>query len=531
VLLAQPNNFSLDSASKEGKSSLSTLPRTSYADALGNEEIFGYSPSAGGERRSYGQDDQSESHSHQSENSGIQEFVEDTRPPAFVDIVREIERLAIPRTKTTVKEESKLLPWQLNKGTVDSLPRVAVPKQHGNSEVEALAYLLVDSLSDELGIVMIENENVISIGDLPAEITKYADGITLAVLKSKEITSGSFGSRSSPLDLGYTAAIASCCIHYCQEAGANRGQFLTMIPEGLRGTKEIKKSTTEWFGKLRSMLTKDEYGQRLLNTLIWLFNKWALKHSSTIGRRVMRSQKIRWEIVKINAIPHQTRMKKERGKVTYYTNFSSPKNIGSSPLISTTEKTVLRTLSQLGYTNVLEETENKWKSCTAELQHSIFDDTVAKIKSLYLRHSEASARIVSRQYKRRKYFEKEAGMQPPSTKKNKPLDPKVLSKHLSDLSKKVFSSQAIKSKIPLATSSMALIINTYLEEVLDNCLAKRDTLVEAVGKEKSVILAKEMRAFKDSWNLLKQKEPQEVLRFEATNQYGLLAEDDDDDGT
>jgi len=25
--------------------------------------------------------------------------------------------------------------------------------------------------------------------------------------------------------------------------------------------------------------------------------------------------------------------------------------------------------------------------------------------------------------------------------------------------------------------------------------------------------------------------PQEVLRFEATNQYGLLAEDDDDDGT
>jgi hypothetical protein len=392
-----------------------------------------------------------------------------------------------------------------------------------------LAYLLLKRLEDEVDVHPLNADHPKFSGKLSDENEKMLDGVMLAVLQSDEITSASFGNRRNPLDNGFAAAVATCCVAYCQEQGANRGQFLSMIPDDLRGTRDAKKVTTKIFGALRTSLSGDKDSVHFLNTITWLFNKWALKYRNTVGMAVMRCQKIRWDIVRKNALPYRIEKKRTKNGIIENIIFGAPKNVGYSPLINAVEKNVLRSLAQVGYHIPMKNLEDEWKSLTAQEQHDRFPNFIRDVKDHFNDYNDDSSKVVGRQYKRRIYFEKVTGDKPPSAKKNKTIEPKVLSKHLADISKKVFSSEKLREKIPLATSSMVLVVNTIYEDMVTEALNQKFDLEKYFGKQKATALMSELATFSDSFIKLKESHKVEYNRFITTNQYGLLDEPDEDE--
>jgi hypothetical protein len=426
------------------------------------------------------------------------------------------------RSRKATMDDKGSVPWRLYKGSTTTAPRVVVPTTCTDSSAVYLAYLLVSQI-DDLDIQIVETDCAISMGLTP-ELNAMLDGMILAVRKGKEITSGSFGGRSKAVDNGFAAAVAQCCIYFCQEKDKNRGFLLDIIPDDLVGTKEQKKVLTELFGKIKTLYKKDD-NEYFVDTLIWLFNKWAQQHANSIGRSVMRCQKISWESIKKKAIPHKIISRKVKGKTVSHTAFSVPKNIGVSPLCSAEERTVLKSLAHIGYHDRLREEERKWKALDSGEQHDTFNTVVSTMNEHHRAYCEAAARVCGRQYKRRKYFEKLTGESLPSSKKK--ADPKVLNKHLADMSKKVFSDPALRAKLPLQTSCMALLVNTILEDIVEQQFKEQVDLNLYFNNDKAKQLKESYgRAF-TAFRALKVEKPQDVERYVTTNQYGLLDDDDE----
>jgi hypothetical protein len=244
---------------------------------------------------------------------------------------------------------------------------------------------------------------------------------------------------------------------------------------------------------------------------------------------VMRCQKIRWDIVRKNALPYRIEKKRTKNGIIENIIFGAPKNVGYSPLINAVEKNVLRSLAQVGYHIPMKNLEDEWKSLTAQEQHDRFPNFIRDVKDHFNDYNDDSSKVVGRQYKRRIYFEKVTGDKPPSAKKNKTIEPKVLSKHLADISKKVFSSEKLREKIPLATSSMVLVVNTIYEDMVTEALNQKFDLEKYFGKQKATALMSELATFSDSFIKLKESHKVEYNRFITTNQYGLLDEPDEDE--
>jgi hypothetical protein len=359
------------------------------------------------------------------------------------------------------------------------------------------------------------------------EISSLIDGMTLCIRKGKEVKTGSFGNRSRAVDNGFAIAMAQCCVYYCQEQGKNRGHLLELIPEDLRGSKEMKKQSTELFGKIRTSYKKDE-NKNFMSTLIWLFNKWAQQHANTIGYNVMRCQKIGWRMVKDKAIPHKITTRKVKGKTVSQTLYTNPKNIGTSPLCSPQEKLLLKSLAHIGYHDPMKEQEEQWKMLSAKDQHDHFDSNVKTLRELHSAYNDTASRICGRQYRRRKYFERVTNEELATSKKKKP-DPKAVSKHLADLTKKVFSDSKLEKQIPLATSSWVLIVNTILEDVVTEIVGERVDLTKYFDGNRAKQLKSAAVACSNNGKTLATEHEAAFKNFISTNQYSVL-DDDDDDG-
>jgi hypothetical protein len=321
--------------------------------------------------------------------------------------------------------------------------------------------------------------------------------------------------------------MAQCCLYYCQEQNKNRGHLLELIPGDLRGTKELKKQSTEVFGKIRTLYKKDE-NKHFVPTLVWLFNKWAQQHADSIGRSVMRCQKIGWKMVKDKAIPHRTTSRKVKGKVVYQTQYTVPKNIGRSPLCSPQEKTLLKALAHIGYHNPLKDKEETWKAMSAQDQHASYDSWVDTLREVHNAYMDTAARICGRQYKRRRYFEAVTNSTLGTGKKKK-ADPKVVSKHLADMSKEVFSNPDLAAKIPLATSCWVLLVNTTLEDIVTN-IANNSLGLDAYfdsNRQKQVKSAANVTIL--SGNYLEANHGEAYLNFISTNQYSALDDSDEEE--
>jgi hypothetical protein len=416
-------------------------------------------------------------------------------------------------------------PWMLNKGGPNEQPKLIVPTQCTSNPAVCLAYLLISQV-DGVDYIITESECPITMEVTP-EIEAILDGMTLCIRKGKEVTSGSFGRRGKSVDNGFAIAMAQCCISYCQEAGKNRGHLMDLLPDDLKGTRDSKKAATELFGKLRTLYKKDE-NRHFLGALVWLFNKWATQHADTIGASVMGCQKISWQAVKKKAIPCKTLSKKIKGKTVAVTQFSAPKNVGSSPLLSPGEKTLLKSGAHIAYHSILAKTEEEWKALTSQEQHDQFDDTVNTLKETHKSYADTASRICGRQYKRRKYFESSTDTHLTNSKKKK-VEPKALSKHLADITKKVFSDPAKVKKLPLQTSGWVLIVNTQLQDIVEGVHSGDIDLSNYFNETRARQVKVLCRAVVDESQELLTEHRDSYESFISTNQYSAL--DDGDEQT
>jgi hypothetical protein len=441
---------------------------------------------------------------------------------SLCDLTENLNKDLDNRIKKGPNREERVLPWKLYKGSQREMPRVAVPTTCTSNPAVCLAYLLISQIKD-IDIFIIEEDCKITMEVTP-EISDIIDGMTLCVRKGEEIKTGSFGGRRKAVDNGFAIAMGQCCTYYCQEADKDRGYLMDLIPDDIRGTKEVKKASTELFGKMRTLYKKDE-NEHFLPTLIWLFNKWAYQHANTIGRSVMRCQKIGWDKVKRRSIPNKNVSRKLKGKTIWQTHYSSPKNVGASPLLSSAEKTLLKAMAKMGYYDVLSSAEEDWKKLSSEEQHDQYNWYVDYVKSHHKVYCDSAARVCGRQYKRRKYFEKITN-KTLVIPKRKSVDPKAISKHLADITKEVFGSKEFCDKLPLQTSMWCLIVNTLFEDIITKTNEKQlshhfeNVKAKALSKARDLVLMNKDTVsidHKDSYSL-----------FVSTNQYSILDDEDDD---
>jgi hypothetical protein len=416
-------------------------------------------------------------------------------------------------------------PWMLNKGGPNEQPKLIVPTQCTSNPAVCLAYLLISQVSD-VDYIITESECPITMEVTP-ELEAILDGMTLCIRKGKEVTSGSFGRRSKSVDNGFAIAMAQCCISYCQEADKNRGHLMDLLPDDLKGTRDSKKAATEVFGKLRTLYKKDE-NRHFLGALVWLFNKWAIQYADTIGASVMRCQKISWQAVKKKAIPCKTLSKKIKGKTVAVTQFSAPKNVGSSPLLSPGERTLLKSGAHIAYHSILAQAEDEWKKLTSQAQHDQFEDTVKLLKETHKSYADTASRICGRQYKRRKYFENSTDTHLTSSKKKK-VEPKALSKHLADITKKVFSDPHKVKKLPLQTSGWVLIVNTQLQDVVEEVNSGKIDLGNYFNDTRARQVKILCRSLVDDSKELLNEHQEAYESFISTNQFSALDEEDEID--
>jgi hypothetical protein len=242
----------------------------------------------------------------------------------------------------------------------------------------------------------------------------------------------------------------------------------------------------------------------------------------------MRCQKIGWDKVKSKALPHKSISRKVKGKTMWQTLYSSPKNIGASPLLNPEEKTLLKSLAHIGYHEPMQSMEEKWKALSSEEQHDHYYDTIKKVKDLHMSYCESASRVCGRQYKRRRYFEKVVNKQLTINKKKK-SDPKALSKHLADITKEVFSDSKIVESIPLQTSTWCLVVNTMLEDIAVEVNNKNVDVNLYFDMNKGSQVKKSVeRLFSLRASLvIKHKDAFDL--FTTTNQYSALDDDDDDE--
>jgi hypothetical protein len=441
---------------------------------------------------------------------------------SIVDLTIRLEKDLDDRVNNKATKDNRIVPWQLNKGSVHEMPRIAVPTTCTSSSAVCLAYLLISQITD-INITIVEEDCPITM-ELTPELNSIIDGMTLCVRQGKKVTSGSFGGRRRAVDNGFAIAMAQCCTYYCQEADKDRGYLMDLIPDDLKGTKEVKKASTELFGKIRTLFKKDE-NEHFVPTLIWLFNKWAHQHADSIGRSVMRCQKIGWEKVKRKALPHKNISRRVKGKTTWQTQYSSPKNVGASPLLSSAEKTLLKSLAKMGYYDVLQGMEDRWKAMPSWEQHDHYNVTVDALREMHKTYSDSASRVCGRQYKRRQYFERATSKQLETGKKKK-ADPKALSKHLADITREVFGSAQIASKIPLQTSCWCLIVNTQFEDMIKE--ADSTMLTAHFGDTKAKLLRKNMDLVISRSKALIQEEREAYELFISTNQFSALDDGDNE---
>jgi hypothetical protein len=393
-----------------------------------------------------------------------------------------------------------------------------------------LAYALYERLqTDDEFVVHYLKESPIINYSVTKEVSGALDGILTAVIKSNEIKSGSFGMRSRPVDAGYTSALGACVLSYIQEPNKHRGQFLSMIPDDIKGTKDTKRHIAEVFGKLRVGLGANDTNAAFMDTLVWLFNKWAIKYGPSLGKVVLESNKIKFDMVKRRAIPYKLEHTKKKGAMTTHVRYSSPRNIGQSPLLANNERTTLRTLARVVYYDTIDKIEDDWKGLSSQEQHTNYDKVVDEVKQVHISYTEAASKINARIFKRKKIFTKLSGLAEPTAGKKKTVDAKAKAKHMADITKAVFTDSQLCKKQPLATNMKVLLLGTIVETLFDEILTDERELTNRVdNKQRCEVVLKTMRNAENDYLLLGVSHAKEINLFTVSNQFGLLADDDDD---
>jgi hypothetical protein len=242
----------------------------------------------------------------------------------------------------------------------------------------------------------------------------------------------------------------------------------------------------------------------------------------------MRCQKIGWEKVKRRALPHKNISRRVKGRTVWQTLYSSPKNVGASPLLSSVERGLLKSMARIGYHDVLSAMENEWKVMSSKEQHDHYQQTVIDLREAHKSYCDSASRVCGRQYKRRKYFEKVVGKSLPTGKKNK-SDPKALSKHLADITKEVFGDSETVGRLPLQTSTWCLIVNTNFEDIVEQCVKDQSILANHFDRTKAT---QTLRGFEgvlnDKASLVASGNRRLYENFVSTNQYGVLDDSDEE---
>jgi hypothetical protein len=238
-------------------------------------------------------------------------------------------------------------------------------------------------------------------------------------------------------------------------------------------------------------------------------------------------------MVRKKALPYKIEKVKKKNVMHQHVRYSSPRNIGQSPLLSSGERGALRMLGRLCYYDEADDMKNTWNAMGAPEQHEKYIEYVESLKKLYTNYNEASQKVNSRIFKRKNIFSKLSGVEAPKQGKKKQPDSKLVAKYLSDITKDVFSDVEKQEKEPIATDMKTLLMGTIVETKWDELMKKgpKDGPKSLDSQQWDALRKTLSIGDVNHSKLLASKYRKQVNLFLISNQLGVGGNPNDDSGT